>query len=89
MTVFVITFLCSIDSVQRDPKVFSSEALALDYVSNKLPAILSLRRGYRISLVPTERSYGTEWTGVGTFGDRAVSVGIRVNLTSSTMEVQS
>ena len=66
------------------PVVFASEEAALKWVAGDLCQILSARSGRTVYLLPTERTFGTEWRGVMQLNGRDFPLGVRVNLTTST-----
>jgi hypothetical protein len=66
-----------------EPRVFTSHVAALDWVWQDLPDILSRKHGRQVHLAPTERPYGTQWSGVTYMNGLPHPLGIRVNLTSS------
>ena len=66
------------------PVVFVSEEAALTWVEKDLCPILSARSGRTVYLLPTWGT-GTEWTGVLQLNGRDFPLGIRVNMTTSTL----
>ena len=67
------------------PVVFTSEEAALEWVAEDLCHTLSVRCGRTVYLLPTWGTVGTEWTGVLQLDGRDLPLGIRVNLTTSTL----
>ena len=66
------------------PVVFASLEAAHKWVSQDLCPILSDHSGRTVYLLPTERTFGTEWHGVMQLNGRDLPLGIRVKLSTST-----
>ena len=79
--VYVVTVRSEYHSTLDAPVVFATEEDALKWVAEDLCPSL----GRSVYLLPTCSNYGTEWSGVMQLNGKDFPLGIRVNLTTSTL----